>query len=341
MQQRTSFTYKLTPAQQKELIDILQYGNYQPLSIPYTITAASGDDVTVALYKSGKCLVQGRKAEDFVTFVLEPLVLKHAEIGYEDVLHPEGARPHMGVDESGKGDYFGPLVVAAAYVDEFLVKKMREMNVRDSKRITSDDVALDMGKKLRRMLGKKFAVVRIGPEAYNRLYAKMRNVNSILAWAHARAIENLLQVCPACPRAISDQFGNASQVKKALMKLGRQIELEQRHKAESDMAVAAASVIARDIFLRALKDLENEYGTKFPKGASSAVREAATRLAKAKGPAILLKVAKCHFSTTDEVLRTIGSDRSALGPEGQAVSKPVSDHFRRRRPAESMAAEAE
>jgi len=334
MQQRTSFTYKLAPQQQKELIDILRSGNYRPLSVPYAVIAVSAEDLTVALYKSGKCLVQGKGAEDFVSFVLEPMVLKRAEIGYEDVLRPEGAAPHIGVDESGKGDYFGPLVVAAAYVDEQLVRKMREMNVRDSKRITSDDVAMNMGRDLRKMLGRRFAVVRIGPEAYNRLYSKMRNVNSILAWAHARAIENILQVCPSCPRAISDQFGNASQVKKALMKLGRQIELEQRHHAESDMAVAAASVIARDIFLRSLKDMEQQHGQKFPKGVSSAVKEAAGLLAQKNGPSILLKVAKCHFKTTDEVLRAIGSSRAALGPEGQAVSKPVSDRFRRPRMAE-------
>jgi ribonuclease HIII len=217
--------------------------------------------------------LSGKKAADFVMFTMEPLVLGGAEYGYEDILHPEAFSAHMGIDESGKGDFFGPLVVAGAYVDPELAKVMREMNVRDSKTITSDDKALDMGRDLRKLLGRRFSVVRIGPEAYNRLYAKMRNVNRILAWGHARCIENMLDVLPDCPRAISDQFGSKEQVERALMKKGRKIELVQRHKAESDLAVAAASVIAREIFLRSLMDLEKQYSLRFPKGASEAVKE--------------------------------------------------------------------
>ena len=318
---KTSFTFKLSTEQQAVLTDILKQGNYRPVPVEHTKIAVKTPDCGISLYNSGKCLVQGKGAEEFVSFILEPLVLLSAQLGYEDIVNPEESDPHMGIDESGKGDLFGPLVVVGAYVDNTLVSKMREMDVRDSKTITSDNKALDLGRALRGLLQNKFSVVKIGPAAYNRLYSKMRNVNTMLAWAHARAIENLLENVPDCPRAISDQFGSKKQVEQALLKKGREIELVQRHKAESDMAVAAASIIARELFLRGLFDMKQKYGMEFPKGASARVREAAIALVKNKDPKVLLETTKCHFKTTDEVLKAVGQDRSALGPEGQAVSR--------------------
>ena len=321
--ERTSFTYKLTTEQQAALLDLLRLGNYRTYPLEHTRIAVEADRCRVALYKSGKCLIQGKGAADFVTFTLEPFILQSAALGYEDVLNPEAIQPHMGVDESGKGDFFGPLVVAAAYVDPDLADTMREMDVKDSKAISSDAKAMRLGRDLRRLLDKRWAMVKIGPAAYNRLYAKMRNVNTLLAWAHARAIENLLEAVPDCPLAISDQFGSKEQVKRALMKKGREITLEQRHRAESDMAVAAASIIAREMFLRSLKDMEKEYGVDIPKGASAAVRESGVGLVKQRGPEILLAVSKTHFKTADAVLEAAGKSRADLGPDGQATSRPM------------------
>jgi len=318
---KNSFSFKLSSAEQAELTRILSEGNYRPVKVPYTTIAVTTENCGINLYTSGKCLVQGKGAEEFVTFIMEPFVLKRAELGYESVTNPAASQPHMGVDESGKGDFFGPIVIAAVYVDPALAEKMREMNVRDSKNITNDSKALDMGRDLRRLLGKRFSNVKIGPKAYNRLYSKMRSVNTLLAWGHARAIENLLDTVPDCPRAISDQFGKKEQVEKALMQKGRKIELIQQPRAESDIAVAAASVIAREIFLRSLYDMKERYKMTIPKGASAQVREAAVALTRQLGPEILLETAKCHFKTADQVLSAANSDRSALGPDGQAVSK--------------------
>ena len=229
---KTSFTYPLTEAQQLLLAEILRQGNYRPLLMEHTLIAAETDDCKVALYKSGKCLVQGKGAADFVAFVLEPKVLASAGIGYEEILHPEAYTPHMGIDESGKGDFFGPLVIAGAYIDKALASTMLKMGVKDSKNISSDKRLLELARDIRNMLGQRFSLVLIGPEAYNRLYAKMRSVNLLLAWGHARAIENLLAHVPDCPRAISDQFGDKQQVRRALMRKARKIILEQRHRAE-------------------------------------------------------------------------------------------------------------
>lgn len=327
-QKKTTYTYKLNPQQQNTLYALLTTGNYKLGSLPYARVSAEGDDCRVVLYESGKCVIQGRNSSDFVMFTLEPHVLREARLGYEEILAPETFEQHIGVDESGKGDFFGPLVIAAAYVDPDIVKTFQRIGVRDSKTISSDKRACDMAKEIRDALSGRFAIVKIGPEAYNRLYSQMSNVNRILAWGHARAIENILEKTPDCSRAVSDQFGSKKQVEQALMSKGRTIKLEQRHKAESDMAVAAASVLARAAFLHALQALEQNYDQKFPKGASAAVIESAGRLASSRGPGELTKVAKCHFKTLDAVLAAAGASRSDLGPLAAHVSQSGREDYK-------------
>ncbi|MCZ7592311.1 MAG: ribonuclease HIII [Kiritimatiellae bacterium] len=325
MPTKTSFTIPLTAEQQDRLIKVLSTGNYRPRETPYTKISVTGPDCNIALYTSGKCVVQGQGAEDWVTFTLEPEVLLEAKLGYETVHTPEMFQPHLGVDESGKGDFFGPLVIAAAYVDDKIVPKFQEMNVRDSKTITSDKKAEEMAEAIMDVLDGRFALVTIGPRAYNRLYAKMRSVNRMLAWGHARAIEDLLEKVPHTKRAVSDQFGPTQQIERALMKKGREIKLEQRPRAESDPAVAAASILARAGFLRALRDMRKRFEIEIPKGASAKVRETAQTIITKAGPTVLLDIAKCHFKTADDVLTAVGQSRTALGPEGAATSQAKAD----------------
>lgn len=205
----------------------------------------------------------------------------------------------IGLDESGKGDYFGPLVVAGVHVDPALSKRLVEWGVKDSKRL-SDRRVLDLEPMIRHAC--RHSVVAIGPERYNALYETMRNLNRLLAWAHARTLENLLSEGD-CPRAIADQFGDERLIKNALMEKGRQISLEQRPRAEDDPAVAAASVLARAEFLKRLRRLSEEYRIDLPKGASDQVRRIAVRLVKEKSAEVLKKVAKWHFKTTAQVLK--------------------------------------
>lgn len=204
----------------------------------------------------------------------------------------------IGIDESGKGDYFGPLVIAAVFVDATTQGELKLMQVRDSKKI-SDGRILEMAPDIKTIC--PHSVIAIGPRKYNELYAKIKNLNRLLAWGHAKALENLLERVP-CERAISDQFGDERLILNALQDKGRTIVLEQRTKAESDLAVAAASILARAEFLLRLKRLSNEVGTTLPKGASPTVELAARMIIKKHGQDRLGDVAKLHFKTTQAVM---------------------------------------
>jgi len=204
----------------------------------------------------------------------------------------------IGIDESGKGDYFGPLVIAAVYVDATTQNELMLLNVRDSKKIT-DGRILDMAPDIRILC--PHSIITIGPQRYNELYVKIRNLNRLLAWGHAKALEILLGKV-SCGRAIADQFGDERLILNALQEKGRTIILEQRPKAESDLAVAAASILARAEFLLRLKRLSDEIGTALPKGASSTVELAGRMIVKKHGEDRLASVAKLHFKTTQAVL---------------------------------------
>ena len=303
MAERSSYTCTLDADKIAQMKRDLQARGFMFRDIPYTHFGAEhrGEKVNVAVYTSGKLVVQGNGTTDFVQFYLEPQLLGEARLGYEHILDPTMLEPRIGVDESGKGDFFGPLVIAGAFLNEAAARDMVEIGVRDSKLIKSDARIAEIAKQIRASSGCVTDVVAIGPEKYNELHARMRNVNDILGWGHARVIENLLGRVDS-PKAISDQFGNKRIIERALMERGRKIKLVQRHKAESDLAVAAASIIARDEFVVRLRRLGKEYGVTLPKGASAAVLEAGRELVAKHGRDALNKVAKTHFRTTQKVL---------------------------------------
>jgi ribonuclease HIII len=297
-----SYTCKLTDEQASALLAHLQKNPFEFRDVPYARFAAANNNVNIVFYESGKLVVQGKGTQEFIEFVLEPEVLKEARLGYESVLNPDMLIPRLGVDESGKGDFFGPLCVAGVYVNEEVVKSWQDKGIRDSKNISSDKRMSELADVIRKTPGCVTTVVPIGNDAYNRLYTKMGSVNTLLAWGHARVIENLMskqnQMKPPPARAISDQFASSKDVvAKALMQQGRTIELLQRHKAEEDLAVAAASILARDEFVQRLKRLEKEFGLTLPKGASAAVDAAAKEFLAKHGAENLPRVAKMHFRT--------------------------------------------
>ena len=341
---KTTFTYELTEDQQEILLGIMVNGNYRRREVPYSLWSIEGDHFNATLYskeKHGrrKLCIQGSKAEDFVLFVLEPNVLMSATLGYETILNPELVAAHAGSDESGKGDYFGPLVVCCAYTDEALSAEMQKLGVRDCKQM-SDKAVLTAGAKLRALLGQSgYAVVKLGPAAYNRLYAKMHNINRMLAWAHGTAIEELLEKRQGCNRVVVDQFApTEATIKRALKPLGKKATVEQRHKAESDIAVAAASVIARELFLRDIAKMGEEvFGPpaegreNVPAGSSDPrVRALAEEMVRKEGPVWLMNHCKTHFQTTDKVLAACGKSREDLPPEGRVTSAVANGSYGRK-----------
>lgn len=298
----TSYTCKLTEEQAAALKSCLDARHFAPRTVPYARFAGEKDKTNVVFYESGKLVLQGKGTQEFVEFVLEPEVLQQAKLGYEAVLNPELLLPRIGVDESGKGDFFGPMCVAGVYVNESVLAAWKDAGVRDSKNISSDKKISDLAKLIKDTPGCVMTVVPIGNEAYNRLYAKMRSVNNVLAWGHARVIENLMgqrhRMNPPPVRAISDQFAASKRVvETALMSMGRELELVQRHKAEEDLAVAAASILARDEFVKRLAALGKPFDLELPKGAGTNVDVVAKEFVEKHGADVLTKIAKMHFRT--------------------------------------------
>jgi ribonuclease HIII len=298
----TIHTCKLTDEQASALLAALQARNWKPREVPYARFAFESDKTNIVFYESGKLVVQGKGTAEFVEFVLEPEILKEVKLGYETVLNPELLLPRIGVDESGKGDFFGPLCIAGVYVNESVIKAWKDLGIRDSKNISSDKKIAELAEKIRKTPGCVVEPVVFGNEAYNRNFSKMKSVNKMLAWGHAQVIENLLgkryQMNPPPVKAISDQFAaSKSVIEKALKAQGRELPLEQRHKAEEDIAVAAASILARDEFVKGLAKLEKQFGMKLPKGASAAVDAAAKKFVDERGAGELAKISKLHFRT--------------------------------------------
>ena len=297
-----SYTHPLTNEQVAKLRALLQELGFEFSPKEYTIFFARKDKLSVAVYEKGpKVLVQGRGVEDFVQFQLEPNVLGEAKLGYEEVHLPEMFEPHFGVDESGKGDFFGPLVIAGVYVDRGIAKRLLEAGVQDSKRIGSDARIRTLADAVRKITMGLTETVLIGPSRYNELYEKFGNLNKLLGWGHARVIENLLGKKPDCPRSLSDQFADAGVIRRALLDKSRKINVEQRPRAESDIAVAAASILAREAFINWLDREGKKLGMRLEKGASPQVKATAEKLVASRGPEYLREVAKIHFRTAHSI----------------------------------------
>lgn len=205
----------------------------------------------------------------------------------------------IGIDESGKGDFFGPLVIGAVYVDGHTEETLIQMGVRDSKRL-SDNRILKLAQEIKLLC--PHSVVHIGPKRYNELYAQIGNLNKLLAWGHARALENVL-VNVSCNLAVADQFGDKSFLHNALLKKGKQITLKQQPKAEEDTAVASGSILARADFVQSIKKLARRVGKSLPKGSSNPLIVTIGReIVKKGGQSSLAEVAKLHFKTTKLII---------------------------------------
>ena len=263
---------------------------------PYTLFQGKKKGVTCTLYTSGKLMVQGKEMTSFIEFYLEPEILNHFSFGYETA--NLDLNPRIGVDESGKGDFFGPLCIAGVYAGGDQIKNLAEIGVKDSKRL-SDPSILKIAQKIRKDY--LFHSVRIGPEKYNELYEKFGNLNLLLGWGHATVIEHLAEKS-GCESVIIDQFAAEHVVENALRRKKKKVLLTQRTKAEQDLVVAAASILARAAFLEGLEKLGQTWEITLPKGASEKTIQTGVLLVKKHGPQVLNLVGKMHFKTSEVIL---------------------------------------
>ena len=297
----TLHTVKLSPEQLDRLEEMGDDRGWKFRTVEHAQFAFEAEELKFNLvgYKSGKLVVQGKGTEDFVRDVLEPQILGKAELGYEEVHHPDWFEPHAGCDEAGKGDFFGPVVAATVIADAAAVRAWRAAGVKDSKAI-GDDMIEKLDRRIRETPGVVVRTSWCTMEKYNALMAKPgANLNKLLAWLHSRALADALAE-RRVPRGLLDQFSTKNLVAEYLK--DADFQLDQRTKAESDPVVAAASVVARAEFVRQMNNLSDLAGETLFKGAGGHVRKQGEELVKRLGKEALGRFAKLHFRTAYQVL---------------------------------------
>lgn len=280
-------TFKFDIERESELRANLAGKGFEFVDFAHAFWRAKTAGVNVTFYKSGKLLVQGKASDSFIDDLINSVIISSGNS--EEIW--------MGTDESGKGDYFGPLVFAGAVVKKEYENELLRAGINDSKTLTDKKVA-ELTVLIKTFC--PYSVVAISPVKYNELILKMKNLNKIMGWGHARVIENILEKV-SCPTVISDKFGNDKFIVDSLQERGQSIKLIQRHKAESDLAVAAASILARDTFVKKMADLSKKYNIQLPKGANNHVVDVGRTLVKRYGKQELKQIAKLHFRTTQSV----------------------------------------
>lgn len=309
-------TLKIPPAQQAATRAKLEAAGFTFSTPDHTFWQGRTEGVVISFYRSGKVVLQGKASDAWVDELGGTVHKRAAASGgkaarasgrsegppFAEAIallpDPKPAR-WIGIDEAGKGDYFGPLVIAAARVETEELGWLAELGVADSKALT-DKRAKQLAPLLEEALPIEQVVLL--PPKYNELYDKIGNLNVLLGWGHAAAAEKVLERADA-ELILSDQFSKSDHVARQLKDLGRTKRFAQRTKAESDPAVAAASVVARATFLRCLERLGREAGFSLPKGAGPPVLSAAKRWVHERGASELGSVAKLHFRTTEQAKR--------------------------------------
>lgn len=296
----SSFVTRVDLSLKEKLVADLTHQGFEMSQPLHTVFAAKKKGVSCTLYTSGKLLVQGKEMGPFLEFYLEPEILHSCAFTYPEAETASSLdlTPRIGIDESGKGDFFGPLCVGGVFAEGEQIAALHKLGVKDSKAL--DDKTLQkMAPRIRELVS--WNVVRINPLKYNELYDRFGNLNTLLGWGHATVIENLLKD-HAPEKILVDQFADERVVLKALAKKNLHVALTQRHRAEEDVVVAAASILARDAFLQGLKRLSEQFHLDLPKGASAQVIAAGKRLLAESGREALGQVAKLHFKTLDRIV---------------------------------------
>jgi ribonuclease HIII len=302
----STYSIKLDEAQMEGLRAVLSGRGWEAFDVAYARYAFKGRDCNVTAYESGKLVVAGKGTEEFVAMTLEPEITKAPRLGYDEVLHPDWFELHAGLDESGKGDLFGPVIAATVIADRTAIEGWIQAGVKDSKKIAESQI-IKLDKVIRGTHGVAVSTCFCGMAKYNLLMSRPHaNLNRLLAWQHATALTQALSVKKA-PRGLLDQFSKQPLVQRELAKMGTKgFDLQMRTKAEEDPVVAAASVIARAEFVRQMHALSKAFGGPLQKGAGPLVKEQAMQIIERFGARALGNFAKLHFRTAYEVVLAAG-----------------------------------
>ena len=295
----TSYVITLDDGQIEALGEWCESRGWQFYCPQYAAYAYKGDGVNLVVYQSGKLSIQGKKTQAFVTDVLEPEITKKLRLGLERLEHPEWFVEHAGMDESGKGDLFGPLVTACVIADGAAVDYWLKNGLKESKAVGRDALLFKMEALVRKTEGIVIETAYTGMEKYNELYSRFNNLNELLAWLHAKALTKALDRHPVS-YGLLDQFSKTKLVHKHI-KDRQDFKLDQRVRAEEDPVVAAASIIARAEYVRHLKKLSELSGVNLPKGCGTQAKQALKVVIEKCGIESLAKFAKLHFKTVTEV----------------------------------------
>jgi ribonuclease HIII len=316
---RPTATYAVSKADQPRLLDELRSLDGAELPPgPYEswrVKLSDGTSQAVAImYQSGKLVISGHApAFDQAVTIVEargkPIAPKRSPAPpTASAEAPPENEPHIGTDEAGKGDFFGPMVTAGVYVDDRVAKLLRTLSIRDSKTVGDRELRVLAGNIRDVVEEQKRAIIVLAPKRYNELYRQMRsegkNLNTLLAWTHTRVIEDLIRHGLQPKFILSDQFGDKRYIESRLLVDTRLsgVPVIQMHRAEADVAVAAASILARDAFLRWLEQAGKTLGLTVPKGASPKVIETGRLLVARLGSDGLKEYAKVSFKTMEKVL---------------------------------------
>lgn len=293
----TVFSSKIDLQIADKMLEDLQDQGFTITKPSHTIFSAKKTGLTCTLYESGKLVIQGKNLHEFMEFYIEPYILKDFPLTHEAASLDDS--PRIGSDEAGKGDFFGPLCVASVFAEGDMVKRLKKIGVKDSKKMTDKKIA-----SLGDIIAKEFPhhIVKINPAKYNELYAKFSNLNNLLAWAHSTAIMNLVDET-GCEKVIVDQFAAEFVMDRAMKGKHPGIELIQRHRGEEDVVVAAGAILARKTFVEGLDALGKQYGVVFPKGGGRQTIEAGKDFVSRFGVEELPQVCKLHFKNRDAILQ--------------------------------------
>lgn len=298
---QTTIVLQISKDQVPEIKKVLAEKELHFSALPYAYFTAKGEGVACTLYLSGKMVIQGRLAQTFVHQHfrhLSPPLLENASNQKHSLSFSK--EPHIGSDESGKGDFFGPLCISAVYASENDLNLLQNMQIiRDSKALSKKDICTAA-----QFIQEHFLVetLVLSPPEYNRLYEKFQNLNHLLAYGHACVIQRLFQKTD-CRNVLVDQFSQENLVEKFLKKQGaKQIQVTQRVRAETDLVVAAASILARDAFVQNMQKLSDQFGIHLPKGGGASTISTGKEIVKRWGSEVLQQMSKTHFKNMENII---------------------------------------